>query len=301
MNRITIQVSKELRAVPGVRNFGSHIGRAEVADEVVGPNFAELWISIDPEADYEPTVAKIQSVVDGYPGLYRDVLTYLKERIKEVLTGGSASMVVRAASLNYPRFRCTSKASELELTTTLAPMVADVHPVGQSARASKKGRLMKSQTSIMILLLAALVVSVPLTASAQNRQSQEGKTPQSKQQKERDDRDDAAEEAEDAEEDQATLKKEAKITLEQARETALNRAPGKIEEEELEREDGNLVYSFDIRNAGGTITEVHVSAIDNTVVAVEKETAEQEAAEKKKEEQERQQQQRRRRSNQRKP
>ena len=33
--------------------------------------------------------------VDGYPGLYRDVLTYLKERIKEVLTGASGSVVVR--------------------------------------------------------------------------------------------------------------------------------------------------------------------------------------------------------------
>ena len=53
-----MQASKELRAIPGVRNFGSHIGRAEVADEVVGPNFTELWISIDPNADYDATVAQ---------------------------------------------------------------------------------------------------------------------------------------------------------------------------------------------------------------------------------------------------
>jgi CheY-like chemotaxis protein len=32
MNRTTIQASRELRAIPGVRNFGSHAGRAEVAD-----------------------------------------------------------------------------------------------------------------------------------------------------------------------------------------------------------------------------------------------------------------------------
>jgi Cu/Ag efflux pump CusA len=95
MRRITLAASKELRAIPGVRNFGSHIGRAEVADEVVGPNFTELWISLDPEVDYEPTVARIQAVVDGYPGLYRDLLTYLRERIKEVLTGASATIVVR--------------------------------------------------------------------------------------------------------------------------------------------------------------------------------------------------------------
>ncbi len=95
MVRITERASKELRAIPGVRNFGSHIGRAEVADEVVGINFTELWISVDAQADYDGTLARIQEVVDGYPGLYRDVLTYLRERIKEVLSGSSASLVVR--------------------------------------------------------------------------------------------------------------------------------------------------------------------------------------------------------------
>jgi len=95
MERLTIRSSIELRSIEGVRNFGAHIGRAEVADEVVGPNFTELWISVDPEVAYEPTVARIQEVIDGYPGLYRDVLTYLRERIKEVLTGASATIVVR--------------------------------------------------------------------------------------------------------------------------------------------------------------------------------------------------------------
>jgi Cu/Ag efflux pump CusA len=111
MQRITVRVSKELRAIPGVRNFGSHIGRAEVADEVVGPNFTELWISIDPNVPYEPTVARIQEVVDGYPGLTRDVLTYLKERIKEVLTGAGATIVVRLYGPNLDELR--NKAAEV--------------------------------------------------------------------------------------------------------------------------------------------------------------------------------------------
>ena len=93
--RITKAAAHDLMAVPGVRNQGSHIGRAEVADEVVGPDFTELWISIDPKADYDGTIKKVQAVVDGYPGLTRDLLTFLRERIKEVLTGASASIVVR--------------------------------------------------------------------------------------------------------------------------------------------------------------------------------------------------------------
>jgi CzcA family heavy metal efflux pump len=95
MVRITTQASVELRDIPGVRNFGAHIGRALAADEVVGIDFGENWISIDPAADYDATLAKVQEVVDGYPGLYRDVQTYLKERIKEVLTGTSETIVVR--------------------------------------------------------------------------------------------------------------------------------------------------------------------------------------------------------------
>ena len=118
MNRITERASKELRAIPGVRNFGSHIGRAEVADEVVGPNFTELWISLDPKVDYEATVAKVQEVVDGYPGLYRDLLTYLRERIKEVLTGASATIVVRIEGPDLDRLQ----AHAASVRDALAPI-----------------------------------------------------------------------------------------------------------------------------------------------------------------------------------
>ena len=95
MNRITTQASIELRSIPGVRNFGAHIGQALAMDEVVGIEFGENWVSVDPSVDYDQTVDAIQSVVDGYPGLYRDVQTYLKERIREVLTGSSQPIVVR--------------------------------------------------------------------------------------------------------------------------------------------------------------------------------------------------------------
>ena len=91
-----------------MRNFGAHIGRAEVADEVVGINFTELWISLDPDVDYRAKVAQIQGIVDGYPGLTRDLLTYLRERIKEVLTGASATIVVRTSVPNLTQLAATA-------------------------------------------------------------------------------------------------------------------------------------------------------------------------------------------------
>jgi len=85
---------------------------------------------------------------------------------------------------------------------------------------------------------------------------------------------------------EAKLAKQAKITKEQAQEIALKRAPGNVESAELEREHGKLVYSFDIRNAKGTIDEVQVSAITGKIVRVEHESKAQEAAEKRKEKKE---------------
>jgi CzcA family heavy metal efflux pump len=95
MFRISSRANHELLQIPGVRNAGSHIGQALLMDEVVGIDFGENWISVDPSVDYDETLAKIHEVVDGYPGLYRDVLTYLKERIREVLTGSSEAITIR--------------------------------------------------------------------------------------------------------------------------------------------------------------------------------------------------------------
>ena len=57
--------------------------------------FGENWISIDKDADYDKTLAAVARTVDGYPGMQRDVQTYLRERVKEVLTGTSGAIVVR--------------------------------------------------------------------------------------------------------------------------------------------------------------------------------------------------------------
>ena len=128
MTRITQRASRELRAIPGVRNFGSHIGRAEVADEVVGPNFTELWISVDPNVPLEETTAKIQEVVNGYPGLYRDLLTYLKERIKEVLTGAGATIVVRVYGPDMDVLRAKAQEIYKEVTSVEGVLTPKVEP-----------------------------------------------------------------------------------------------------------------------------------------------------------------------------
>jgi uncharacterized membrane protein YkoI len=79
----------------------------------------------------------------------------------------------------------------------------------------------------------------------------------------------------------ADLAKQAKISLEAARATALAKVPnGEVRSEELEKEHGKLIYSFDIAVPGKSgIQEVNVSAITGKVIGVHHESAKDEKKE----------------------
>jgi uncharacterized membrane protein YkoI len=121
-----------------------------------------------------------------------------------------------------------------------------------------------------ILTTAGLVFAKPAPLAGQKHKTKA----------EKEEANEHGEEEEESAEQQAKLARQARITKEQAQEIALKRAPGNVESGELEREHGKLVYSFDIRNARGTIDEVQVSAITGKIVRVEHETKAQEEAEK---------------------
>ena len=129
MWRITAQACNELMSINGVRNCGSHIGQAMSADEPYGIYFTENWISVDPSVDYDKTLAAVQETVDGYPGLVRDVQTYLKERIREVLTGSSDTVVIRiyGQDLEILREKAEEVLASLEGIEGIADLKKELH------------------------------------------------------------------------------------------------------------------------------------------------------------------------------
>jgi CzcA family heavy metal efflux pump len=129
MWRITAQACNELMSIDGVRNCGSHIGQAMSADEPYGIYFTENWISVDPSVDYDKTLASVQETVDGYPGLVRDVQTYLKERIREVLTGSSDTVVIRiyGQDLEVLREKAEEVLAALEGVDGIADLKKELH------------------------------------------------------------------------------------------------------------------------------------------------------------------------------
>jgi CzcA family heavy metal efflux pump len=125
MQRTTIDVSKRLRAIPGVRNFGAHIGQAFLGEEVAGVNLGENWVSIDPSVDYEQTLERIEEVTEEYPGMFRETQTYLDERIEEVISGGKEPIVVRLFGPDLTVLR--AKAEELNEILSQVPGVEGQH------------------------------------------------------------------------------------------------------------------------------------------------------------------------------
>ncbi|MGI8481807.1 MAG: PepSY domain-containing protein [Chthoniobacterales bacterium] len=80
---------------------------------------------------------------------------------------------------------------------------------------------------------------------------------------------------------QAELMREAMVSKGQAEKTALDKVPhGIIKSEELEREHGKLIWSFDIGTSGTkSITEVQVDAKTGKIVSMQVETPKDQAKE----------------------
>ena len=77
-----------------------------------------------------------------------------------------------------------------------------------------------------------------------------------------------------ADESQAALKAQAKVTQEEATKTALAKVPnGTIKSAEIEKENGKLVWSFDISTAKSkNITEILVDAKTGKIISNQVET-----------------------------
>jgi CzcA family heavy metal efflux pump len=127
--RIASRVSKELKALPGVRSVGAHVGRAVTGDQVVGINSSQIWISLDPQADYEKTVAAIRETAAGYPGVTHTVHSYLRDKVSEVLTGAGNAIVVRIYGQKMEVLK--DKAEEVRQALSDVKGIVDLHTEGQ--------------------------------------------------------------------------------------------------------------------------------------------------------------------------
>ena len=80
----TTEVSRAVQNVPGVTAAAAHLGRAIGGDRIVNVNSADIWVSVDPDADYNETVKLLQESVSDLPGMTANVVSYTTQRMHEV-------------------------------------------------------------------------------------------------------------------------------------------------------------------------------------------------------------------------
>ena len=132
MTRITTRVSDELLSVPGVIKVASSLGRAVNSEAIPGPYEGELWVSINPTADYHQTVTRLQEVADRYAGVVHDVKTYLQDNVRHKLAETPDQITVRVYGSEEPVLR--EKAGEMAALVKEVPGVASAL-VGQRLEA----------------------------------------------------------------------------------------------------------------------------------------------------------------------
>jgi len=100
MTQVTTDLSREVRAIPGVDNVGAHVGRAVTGDRVVDVNSSELWVTIGSGADYDATLTSIRNVVDRTRGVDSDVANYSTRTVRDVGALGRRNDSVSGSDLD---------------------------------------------------------------------------------------------------------------------------------------------------------------------------------------------------------
>src|ERR1700748_1705534 len=145
MDRITAAAGNELQALPGVRSVGTHVGRAIGSDQLTNVNSAEVWVTLDDQANYARTKAAITTVMHGYPGLRTDLVTYPGDRLGQVTAEQRDDLVVRVygADLNVLQQKAGDVRARLARVSGVAHPV--VRPIPQQPTVTVKVNLAAAQ------------------------------------------------------------------------------------------------------------------------------------------------------------
>jgi Cu/Ag efflux pump CusA len=113
MMRSTEGLIHDLKQIPGVQNAHANLGRALLCncEHAADVNTGQVWVNIDPNAQYETVVDAVEAAVTTYPGMRGQVETYLSTRLREALTGDPDSITVRVYGKSLDIIR--AKAEEI--------------------------------------------------------------------------------------------------------------------------------------------------------------------------------------------
>jgi CzcA family heavy metal efflux pump len=97
MLKVGERISKEVLSLPYVESVEQQVGRAELSEDTWGPQRSEFHVELKRDATIDQQIAQdqLRAILQHYPGLQSEVVTFLGDRISESLSGVNAQVVIK--------------------------------------------------------------------------------------------------------------------------------------------------------------------------------------------------------------
>jgi CzcA family heavy metal efflux pump len=91
------RISAEVLELPFVQTIEQQVGRAELSEDTWGPHRSEFHIELKPDTTVDQTAAQeeLRGILEHYPGIQSEVVTFLGDRISESLSGETAQVAIK--------------------------------------------------------------------------------------------------------------------------------------------------------------------------------------------------------------
>jgi CzcA family heavy metal efflux pump len=123
--RMGKRISQSLKQIPGVLSVAQFAGRAELSEDTWGPEASEFHITLDPGlGQYADLTEQIRAQLAEIPGFSFNVMSYLKERMEEVMSGATAQVAVKIFGPELATLRALGQQAATVMSAV--PHVVDV-------------------------------------------------------------------------------------------------------------------------------------------------------------------------------
>jgi CzcA family heavy metal efflux pump len=91
------RISADVLALPYVQSIEQQVGRAELGEDTFGPHRSEFHVELkaDSTVDQGAAQEELRKILEQYPGIQSEVVTFLGDRISESLSGETAQVAVK--------------------------------------------------------------------------------------------------------------------------------------------------------------------------------------------------------------
>jgi CzcA family heavy metal efflux pump len=91
------RISREVLALPYIQSVEQQVGRAELSEDTWGPHRSEFHVELKPDATVDQSAAEeaLRGILEHYPGIQSEVVTFLGDRISESLSGETAQVAIK--------------------------------------------------------------------------------------------------------------------------------------------------------------------------------------------------------------